>query len=311
MEVYRGFDAIPDRPGAWVSIGIFDGVHLAHRRILEELVGQAAPDGHSLLITFEPHPQQVLQSGTAPVPMLTPLAEKLGLLAETGLSGTVVIPFTRELAALEPESFVEELLLKRCPLRKLIVGYNHAFGRGGKGGGDLLRRLGESRGFDVQIEPPVLAEGDAVSSTRIRALLLGGEPAAANRLLGRRYALAGEVVRGRGLGRRFGFPTANLCAADAGKLIPRDGVYAVLVRVRGETHPGVCNIGTNPTVGGNDRSVETNIFDFDENIYGNEITLEFAEKMRDEIKFDSVRFMIGQMEKDRDAARQLLTRQGG
>jgi riboflavin kinase / FMN adenylyltransferase len=311
MEVYRGFEAIPEGIGAWISIGVFDGVHLAHRRILGELVRQARPDGRSLLVTFEPHPQHVLQRGPAPVPILTPLEEKLKLLAETGLSGTVVVPFTLELSAIEPRTFVEEVLLRRCPVRKLIIGYNHAFGSGGRGGGELLRRVGERRGFEVQIEPAVRVGREMVSSTRIRALLLQGDPAAANRLLGRRYSLAGDVVRGKGLGRGFGFATANLSTDGQGKLIPRDGVYAVFARVRDEIRMGMCNIGTCPTVGGLSRSIETHIFGFEEELYGDKITIEIVERMRDEIKFDSVRFMIGQMEKDRDAARELLTRQGG
>ncbi len=311
MQVYRGFEAIPGQPEAWVSIGIYDGVHLAHRRIIEELTRQAVPDGRSLLITFEPHPQQVLQDNPAPVPLLTPLEEKLGLLAETGITATVVIPFTRELSALEPRTFVDEVLLRRCPVRKLIIGYNHAFGRGGLGDGELLRRLGKELGFEVQIEPPVQIEGKPVSSTRIRTLLLEGDAAAANRLLGRRYSISGRVVRGRGKGRGFGFPTANLGAVGQDKLIPRNGVYAVFADVRGRMHQGMCNIGTCPTVGGVRRTIETNLFDFNEDLYGEPIQIEIVERMRDEILFDSVRFMIGQMEKDRDIARELLTRQGG
>jgi riboflavin kinase/FMN adenylyltransferase len=311
MQVYRGFDAIPNRPDAWVSIGIYDGVHLAHRRIVEELTRQAVPDGRSLLITFEPHPQQVLQDNPESVPLLTPLEEKLGLLAETGLSATAVIPFTRELSALDPRTFVSEVLLRRCPVRKLIIGYNHAFGRGGLGSGGLLRKLGDELGFEVQIEPPVMIDGEMVSSTRIRALLLEGSAAAANRLLGRRYSISGKVVRGSGQGRGFGFPTANLSAAGQDKLIPQNGVYAVFASVRGEMHQGMCNIGTCPTVGGVRRSIETNIFDFNDDLYEETVQLEFVEKMRDEIRFDSVRFMIGQMEKDRDVARELLTMQGG
>jgi len=311
MQVYRGFDAIPDRPEAWISIGIYDGVHLAHRRILAELTRQAVPDGRSLLITFEPHPQQVLQDSPVPVPLLTPLEEKLDLLARTGLSATAVIPFTRELSALEPRTFVREVLLRRCPVRKLVIGYNHAFGRGGQGGGELLRSLGAEMGFEVQIEPPVMIGGTAVSSTRIRMLLLEGNAALANRLLGRCYGISGSVVGGEGRGRGFGFPTANLEAAHPDKLIPGNGVYAVFARLRGEMHAGMCNIGTRPTVGGVRRSIETNLFDFEGDLYGETIDLEIVEKMRDEVKFDSIRSMIGQMEKDRDVARKLLTRQGG
>jgi riboflavin kinase/FMN adenylyltransferase len=311
MRVYDGFDAIPDRPEAWVSIGIFDGLHLAHRRILDELTGQAGQGGRSLLITFEPHPQQVLQNDPASVPLLTPLDEKLALLAETGLTGTAVIPFTRGLSELEPRAFVEDVLLRRCPVRKLIVGYNHVFGRGGSGGGGLLRRVGAERGFEVQVEPPVIIDGETVSSTRIRSLLLAGQATSANRLLGRRYSLSGKVVRGRGRGRGFGFPTANLSVADPQKLIPLNGVYAVSAVVRGKTHQAICNIGTRPTVGGVRRTIETYILDFDSDVYGENLRIEIVERMRDEVKFDSVQFMIGQMEKDRNAARELLTRQGG
>jgi riboflavin kinase/FMN adenylyltransferase len=312
MKVYRSLDEVPPQRRAWVSVGVFDGVHLAHQRILGELVRQSkAEEGQSLLVTFDPHPQAVLRVGAVTAFLLTPTEEKLALLGKTDLDGTAVLPFTDTLAGLGPDAFIEGILIKRCPVRKLVIGYNHAFGRERSGNVRILEQLGRRHGFEVQVESPMLLGGEAVSSTRIRNLLSNGRIPEANRLLGRPYAIIGRVIRGKGLGRGFGFPTANVQIDNEAKLIPQNGVYAGYVRVRGEEHKGLVNIGNCPTVGTFDRGIEVYILDFNSEIYEESIQFDFAERLRDERKFESVRSMIGQMKKDRIAALNLPTRQGG
>jgi riboflavin kinase/FMN adenylyltransferase len=312
MKVYRSLNEVSSQKLAWVSVGIFDGVHLAHQRIIDELIRQARADsGQSLLVTFEPHPQVIVQQKPEMVRLLTPLNEKLSLLRNTDLDGTAVLPFTKELSGLEASAFIEDVLRKQCPVRKLIFGYNHAFGKDRAGNVQILEQLGRRGSFDVQVVPPMLMEGKAVSSTRIRNLLLNGQISAANRLLGRRYSIVGRVIRGKGLGCGFGFPTANIQQENEAKLVPQNGVYAGFVHALEKEYKGLANIGICPTVGTFDLSIEVYIFDFDSEIYGESIQFDFVGRLRDEQKFESVRSMIGQMEKDRIAAQNLLTRQGG
>jgi riboflavin kinase/FMN adenylyltransferase len=312
MQVYRGLDRLDIRKEAWITVGIFDGVHLGHRKIIDGLAAEASRGGGvGLLVTFDPHPQEVLRRTAKPVPLLTRLDEKLELLEVTGLDGTVVLPFTPELAAADGTAFVAEWLMPRLHLAEWVVGYNHAFGKGRRGDASLLARLGQEFGFRVRVEPPFSMDGEPVSSTRIRNMILNGNVVEANRLLGRTYAVRGQVVQGKGLGRDLGFPTANLDLGDAGKCIPGDGVYAAFVAFDGKPRPAVANVGRCPTVGGCNRSIEAHVFDFHGNLYGATLRLHFVEKLREELRFESVSAMIGQMVRDADLARERLTRQGG
>lgn len=295
----------------WVTLGIFDGVHAGHRAILRSLTEAARRDGAaSLVVTFAPHPRAVLDPGV-PVGLLTPGDEKIERLELEGVDETAVLPFTAELAARTPENFIREVLIRDVRVAGLVAGYNHAFGSGRSGDGALLSRMGLEKGFEVRVEPPVNLAGAPVSSTRIRSLLEQGRVDEAAVLLERPYPVAGRVVSGKGLGRGFGFPTANVSPERADKLIPGDGVYAAFVRIGNDRHPAVVAVGDHPTVGGGDRTIEAHLMEFEGNLYGETILIDFIEKLRDEIRFDSVRTMIGQMGRDRDAARQLLNRQGG
>ncbi len=264
----------------------------------------------SLVVTFDPHPKTVLDPGV-PVGLLTPGEEKIERLELEGVDEAAVLPFTAELARRTPEDFIREVLIPDVRVAGLIAGYNHAFGRGRSGDGALLSRLGQEKGFAVRVEPPVILDGAPVSSTRIRALLEQGRVEEAAVLLERTYTVVGRVVPGKGLGRGFGFPTANVRPGRTDKLVPGDGVYAAFVRIGNDRHPAVVAVGNHPTVGGGDRTIEAHLMEFEGDLYGETVRIDFFRKLRDEIRFDSVRTMIGQMGRDRDAARQMLNRQGG
>ncbi len=246
MRIARGLTSFPpDARAAVVALGVFDGLHLAHREILARAVQRARALGvEALACTFDPHPIEVLQPDRAPLPILT-LAERLDLIAAVGIDATVVLAFTREMAAVEPEAFVKDVLLDRLHAREVVVGFNHRFGRGARGDARLLQALGERLGFGVDIVPPLAIEGEPVSSTEVRAALQRGDIERAARFLGRPYTLCGEVVRGAGRGRTLGFPTANL-KAERPPLVPA-GVYACRAASGGTVYPAVVNIGIRPT----------------------------------------------------------------
>jgi riboflavin kinase / FMN adenylyltransferase len=311
MKILDRLAASDSGDRTWVTMGIFDGIHAAHRAILRNLIGAARKDGQkSLVVTFDPHPRAVLDPGI-PVGLLTPGEERLERLELEGVDETAVLAFTPDLARLTPDVFIREVLLRNLRVSGLVAGYNHAFGERRSGDGALLTRLGIEQGFSVRIEPPVILDGAPVSSTRIRGLLEQGRVEAAAVLLERPYEVRGRVVPGKGLGRGFGFPTANVRPDRTDKMIPGDGVYAAFVRIGGARHAAVVNIGTCPTVGGDTRAIEAHLMEFEGNLYGESVRIDWIQKLRDEIKFDSVQTMIGQMGRDRDAARQLLNRQGG
>jgi riboflavin kinase / FMN adenylyltransferase len=311
MKVRGSLEARDSGEPFWVSMGIFDGVHAGHRAILRRLVSEARRDGvKSLVVTFDPHPRAVLDPAKA-VGLLTPGKEKLERLEAEGVDETAVLPFTGELAGRPPEIFMREVLIRGVRVRGLIAGYNHAFGSRRRGDGELLGRLGAELGFPVRIEPPVMVDGEPVSSTRIRGLVEAGLVGEAAELLERPYEVRGRVVRGKGLGRGFGFPTANVRPERPDKLVPGDGVYAAFVRTSDGRKPAVVNVGTCPTVGEYDRSIEAHLMDFEGNLYDQPVGIDWIHKLRDEIRFDSVQTMIGQMGKDLGAARNRLNGQGG
>jgi riboflavin kinase / FMN adenylyltransferase len=311
MKILNRLQASDSGDRYWVTMGIFDGIHAAHRAILRNLTAAAREDGEkSLVVTFDPHPRAVLDSGV-PVGLLTPGEERLERLELEGVDETAILPFTAGLAGLAPEDFIRDVLIRNLRVSGLIAGYNHAFGKRRSGDGALLTRLGVEQGFSVRFVPPVILDGAPVSSTRIRALLERGRVEQAAVLLERPYEVRGRVVPGKGLGRGFGFPTANVRPDRTDKLIPGDGVYAAFVRIGSARHAAVANIGTCPTVGGDTRTIEAHLMEFEGNLYGESVRIDWIHKLRDEIRFDSVRTMIGQMGRDRDAARQLLNRQGG
>ena len=291
-----------------VTVGTFDGVHLGHRAVLDEIARRARQSGRrSVLVTFEPHPLEVVNPSAAP-PLLTTADEKRRILAETPVDDVAFVPFTPELRNLAPEAFVRQVLEARFHVAELVIGHDHGFGRGRTGDVEFLRQLGSQDGFAVDVVSAVLLpDGRAISSTMIRRAVAGGDLALAERALGRPYSVLGTVVHGAGRGRTIGIPTMNLAAPSARKLLPPDGVYAVRVLRDGKTLGGMANLGPRPTFGEQARSLEAHLFDFDGDLYGFEVTVEFVSRLRDVVRFESVDALKAQLEQDRQSAMSALS----
>ncbi len=291
--------------GSCVTIGNFDGVHLGHQKLLRETVSQSAALGlPSVAVTFEPHPLRLFTGNTLP-PLITLLEQKLEILAGLNLDFTLCLEFTRAMAALDPETFVISYLVQTLKVKKLIIGYDYAFGKNRAGNYDLLARLGRVHGFQVEQLSPVLMGGIIVSSTRIRDMIEAGEVWDSRPLLGRFYRIAGRVIHGqkRG-GPMLGFPTANICLKD--ELFPKTGVYAVWAQMGDKIMPAVANIGFNPTFGNEVLSVEVHIMDFNGDIYDRDIVVHFVQRLRSEKKFSSLDELKRQIGKDTLLARTIL-----
>ncbi len=289
--------------GSVVALGTFDGVHLGHIALIDKAREIAAQERLSMLIyTFKNHPLEIF--ACTPKLLMTHSERLLALEARGGESCTVAADmFTREYAATEPEAFARMLVDRFCA-KHIVVGYNHTFGKGGRGTPELLCELGAQQGFEVSIVKPVLYLGEAVSSTRIRAALEGGDIKNANAMLGAPYALCGNIRHDKGIGTKIGFPTANLVFEEY-KQLPLSGVYATRATVNGKAYAGVTNVGTNPTVNGERTSVETHIIDFSRDIYGEAFRVEFLERLRSEKKFNSMAALAEQIAKDTAQARQI------
>jgi riboflavin kinase / FMN adenylyltransferase len=297
MRIVRGLESYrADTRPTVVALGVFDGVHLAHRAILTTAVtGARAADVTALACTFDRHPAETLQPDRAPAPITT-LEERLGLISETGVDATIVLSFTREFAAIEAEAFVKEILLGRLRAREVVVGFNHRFGRGARGDARLLEDMAESHGFQARVIPPMELDGIAVSSTEIRAALQRGDVGRAARLLGRPYGIAGTVTAGAGRGRTLGFPTANV-AADRQLLLP-NGVYFGRMTADGRPWPAVVNIGVRPTFGETTVAIEAHLLNFSGDLYGRPVRLDFLDRIRDEKRFGSVDELKAQIAQD-------------
>jgi riboflavin kinase / FMN adenylyltransferase len=302
MRIVRGLESVtPEARPSVVALGTFDGVHLGHRSILGTALARARAVGlDAVACTFDRHPMEILQPERAPLPITT-VEERLGLIAETGVDATVVIAFTRELAAVEPEQFVKDVLLDLLHGREIVVGYNHRFGRGARGDARLLADLAGRFGFRSHVVPPTTVDGVAVSSSEIRSALQRGDVDSVARALGRPYAITGLVTSGAGRGRKLGFPTANI-APDRPLLVPR-GVYRGVVTLDSGPHPAVVNVGVRPTFGETTLAVEAHLLDFTGDLYGLRVALEFRERLRDEMRFASIEDLKAQVARDIAAAR--------
>jgi riboflavin kinase/FMN adenylyltransferase len=309
VQVWRGLDEVDttgDAPRSVVTIGNFDGVHRGHQHVIDLVVARARDAGdRSVVVSFDPHPMAVIHPGGAPL-ALTSLPRRLELLAERGVDAALVLPFTSDLAHQTPAQFVQQVLAEALHAEEVHVGRNFRFGHRAAGTVDTLAELGAAYGFSTH--PVELARDDVVwSSTYVRQCLAEGDVAAAAEALGRLHRVEGPVVEGDKRGRELGYPTANL-AADPAIAVPDDGVYAGwLVRATGERLPAAVSIGTNPTFDGTSRRVEAYVLDRDDlELYGEQVGVEFTERLRETVRFDGVEPLLVQMRKDVDQARALL-----
>lgn len=305
MHIFRHIEEITEKlPNAVVTIGNFDGVHLGHREIFRRVKREAAAiGGVSLVITFIPHPIKMLgvKKGFR---LISTYAEKETLLEASGIDYLLIIPFTREFASISAERFVRDILVGTIGVRKLIIGYDYAFGKNRQGDVTMLRRMGEELGFTVDVLEPITSGDLVYSSTAVRQMVAGGDVRGVVRLLGRHFSVGGTVVHGRQRGKGLGFPTANLQTDK--ELIPKPGVYAVKVKVEDTTYDGACNIGDNPTFGNGSLSIEVFIFDFDGDIYGREVRLYFVDRIRDEVTFPNPQSLQEAIARDVARCRELL-----
>jgi riboflavin kinase/FMN adenylyltransferase len=295
-----------------VTVGTFDGVHCGHRDVLARLTARAGESGRaSLLVTFEPHPLEVLNPDAAPA-LLTTRDEKLALLEPLGLDYVGIVSFTAEFAKRSATEFVDDVLIRRFRMAELLVGHDHAFGRGREGDITLLRSLGLSRGFTVDTIAPVLTEsGEAVSSTLVRRTIAAKDLERARALLGRSYTVGGRVVAGSARGRLLGFPTLNVEPESPRKLLPPDGVYAVQVVGSRGRFDGMMNLGGRPTFGDERRMLEAHLFDAGGDFYGDRVSIAFVARLRDTMRFPDPDALVAQLHRDADAARRALTAYSG
>ncbi|MBU2948636.1 bifunctional riboflavin kinase/FAD synthetase [Zobellia uliginosa] len=291
-----------------ITIGTFDGVHIGHRKILERLINNAASlNLKSTVLTFFPHPRMVLQKD-ANIKLLNTIKEKTKILEDLGLDQLIIHPFTQEFSRLSATEFVRDNLVNQLQTKKIIIGYDHRFGRNRNANITDLRAFGNTYGFEVEEITAQEIDEVSVSSTKIRKALQEGDISTANAYLGYNYMLTGIIGKGKGLGRQIGFPTANLNIAESYKLIPKNGVYFVKSEFSGKTIYGMMNIGYNPTVAGKEKTIEINFFDFDQDLYGKELQIDILHRIRDEHKFESVEALKIQLEKDKQTSLALISK---
>jgi riboflavin kinase/FMN adenylyltransferase len=299
--------ALPGTRRTTVTVGTFDGIHRGHQAVLTEIVRRADVAGRAaVLVTFEPHPLEIVAPERAPA-LLTVADERRLLWPLFGLDYVHMVRFTESVRQMPPEAFVREILVARLRVGELVIGYDHGFGKDRSGDVDVLRKLGSEIGFAVDVVGPVEAGSEAVSSSRVRRAVEAADFASAEAWLGRPYAALGLVVRGAGRGRGIGFPTANVQLEDARKCLPPDGVYAVRVEIEGELHAGMANLGPRPTFREDERALEAHLLDWDgQQLYGARPMVEFVARLRQVRRFDGPRQLGEQLERDRRAARAAL-----
>ena len=285
-----------------ITIGTFDGVHIGHQKILNKIINHAkTTELKSSVLTFFPHPRMVLQKD-ADIKLLNTIEEKVTILERLGLDVLIIHPFTKEFSRLTATAFVRDILVNTLNIKKVIIGYDHRFGRNRNANIQDLIAFGNALDFTVDEIPAQEIDDVSVSSTKIRKALEEGDISTANSYLGYEYMLTGSIVKGKGIGRQLGFPTANLSIAENYKLIPKNGAYIVKSMLNGQLVYGMMNIGFNPTVNGTEKSIEINFFDFDSDLYEKKIQVDILARLRDEHKFESVDALKAQLAKDKKAS---------
>jgi len=305
MEILRSIPELSQLPGPlFLSIGVFDGVHLGHQAVISTSAEHArAANGTPVVVTFDPHPEKILRPDKASH-LLTATPHKIALIRALGVRHLLIISFDKHFAATEPESFVNELVQHSKPLSEICVGHEWSFGRNRRGNLQLLEKLGAESGFNVVGIPPVTVNGEIVSSTTIRRTVEEGDLKKAATMLGREYTILGTVVHGDDVGKKIGFPTANLSAHS--EQFPPNGVYFAEAKLDGVVYSGVVNLGCRPTMssGRSDRILEVYLLDFNRDVYGKDLELRFVRYLRPEKKFESVDALVRQIERDVQLARE-------
>lgn len=310
MKVYYGLDKFVPVTNPVVTSGTFDGVHLGHQLIIKRLLEIAASNnGESIVITLWPHPRVVLHPENHDLVLLSTIEERIELLKHYGVDNLVILPFTKQFSQLSSKEFIQDIIVDKLATKKLVIGYDHRFGRNREGSFEYLTTHKDEYSFEVEEIPKHEIDNLTISSTKIRTSIQEGNIGEATKLLGHAYTLSGKVVIGQQIGRVIGFPTANLQIIDTNKLIPRDGVYAIKVHTDLGTYGGMLNIGHRPTVNGISKTIEAHIFDFDTEIYGQYIKVELLEQIRPEFKFESLESLTKQLKLDKENVENILKKE--
>ena len=309
MKIVRNLDGFNPKGPVVITQGTFDGVHLGHQKILTQLVTRAKQmQGKSVLLTFYPHPRLVLFPEDNDLKLITSINEKAKLLESFGLDFLVILPFTKELSRLTAFGFIRDILVKKLHISTIIIGYDHRFGKNREGSIIEIQKYADEFKYEIEQIPEQDINDCIISSSQVRKALLSGDLALANDFLGRQFSLIGKVVIGNKKGTELGFPTANIGALDAFKLTPKIGVYAVKILLEKETYYGMLNIGTRPTFKLSQLTIETHIFEFSDNIYGQEIEILFVKRWRDELKFENQEELVHQLDKDKIEIKAFFTK---
>lgn len=309
MKLYRNLDEFAKIANAVVTIGTFDGVHIGHRKIISRLTEVARQcNGESVILTFFPHPRMILNPEDINLKLITTINERAALLEKLGVDHLIITPFTRDFSNLSAETYIKQILVDKIGTSKIVIGYDHHFGKDRQGNLQELQKFAPEYNFEVEEIPKQDIHDVAVSSTQVRNALIKGDVETANSFLGHSFSLFGLVIKGDQLGRTLGFPTANLLIEENYKLIPGDGIYAVKVHLNHtETYTGMAYIGNRPTINGMSRNIEVNIFDFDRDIYREYITIEFLHFIRGDIRFNNMEALKLQITNDKQTAITLLS----
>lgn len=311
MKVYRTIESFESVENAVVTIGTFDGVHQGHVSILNRLREIADQiSGETVIITFHPHPRYILYPDDDSLKMLTTIEEKISIFNELGIDHLLILPFDEKISQLEPEDFVRDILVNTIGVKHIVIGYDHRFGKNRKGDYHLMEKYATKYGFQIEEIEPYIINELTVSSTKIRqALLYDDDIQIANQLLGRFYSISGKVIHGNKQGRLLGFPTCNIDLQEIWKLIPRQGIYIAYAQLQGQVYQSMVNIGNKPTMGDFGLSVEAYLFDFNREVYGENLELKFIKRIRNEVKFDSIEALIDQIQKDVIIGKQYFSEQ--
>lgn len=317
MKLYRNLDEFEKVANAVVTIGTFDGVHIGHRKIISRLTEVARQcKGESVILTFFPHPRMILHPEDISLKLISTINERAALLEKLGVDHLIITPFTRDFSNLSAETYIKQILVDKIGTRKIVIGYDHHFGKDRQGNLQELQKFAPEYNFEVEEIPKQDIHDVAVSSTQVRNALIKGDVETANNFLGYAFSLFGQVIKGDQLGRTLGFPTANLLIEETYKLIPGDGIYAVKVKIdsgseisnlKSQVYKGMAYIGNRPTINSMSRNIEVNIFDFEQDIYRQYITIEFLHFIRGDIRFNNMEALKVQITNDKQTAITLLS----